>query len=115
MRLTVLLWDCMVYVPAVFAWARTVRKTVLLSLILHPALILIDHGHFQYNSVGLGLMIWTAVFASQRKFCAAGLAFGLALNFKQTGLYYAPAILFWIIRCGIDGWKDVSYPVATML
>jgi hypothetical protein len=30
-------------------------------LLLQPALILIDHGHFQYNSTCLGLALWGAV------------------------------------------------------
>jgi alpha-1,3-glucosyltransferase len=116
MRLSVLLCDCTVYIPAVFAWAGLMRPVgqtkaapfgLALALLFHPALVLIDHGHFQYNSIGLGLMIWTGVFAVRRKFCAAGLAFGLALNFKQTGLYFAPAFLFWVIRCGVDANKDV--------
>ncbi|KAK0558080.1 Glucosyltransferase-like protein [Tilletia horrida] len=65
MRLTVLLCDSLVYFPAVLFFlsrrlkgsgrgTRT-RSISQLSVIFQPALILIDHGHFQYNNVMLGL------------------------------------------------------------
>ena len=63
MRACVALLELAVYVPAV-SWflerrlegrsSRT-RHVALLSALLQPALILVDHGHHQYNSVMLGL------------------------------------------------------------
>lgn len=63
MRLSVLVLDVLIYLPSV-AWfisrryesrSKRVRQIALLSVWLQPMLILVDHGHFQYNSVMLGL------------------------------------------------------------
>lgn len=63
MRWSVLLLDMLLYLPAV-AWflsrrlhtrSMRVRHIALLTVWLQPALLLIDHGHFQYNGVMLGL------------------------------------------------------------
>lgn len=70
MRWTVLASDVLVFYPAALALARLApvtsgrpskELTVLVDLLLSPALILIDHGHFQYNCINLGLAV------SQRK------------------------------------------------
>ena len=62
MRLTVVFWDLLVYIPALIMFVRTWQGTrsqrtqeqAFLVLLLQPALLLVDHGHFQYNSVMLG-------------------------------------------------------------
>ncbi|PFH37860.1 hypothetical protein BESB_002010 [Besnoitia besnoiti] len=60
-------------------------------LLLSPPLLLVDDGHFQYNGVALGLVTGAAacLFRGQDLCCA--LCFSLALLFKQTMLYFAPA------------------------
>ncbi|KAL9181930.1 hypothetical protein ACHAXT_012273 [Thalassiosira profunda] len=83
---------------------------LLLSALLQPALILIDHGHFQYNAVSLGLFLWSLHFmtmdawkSEQSSFVGPVLGsvlFSLALNFKQMELYHAPAIFAYLLgRC----------------
>lgn len=87
-----------------------------LVLILQPALLLIDFGHFQYNSVMLGksrtrqratiLTLFTALtlfsincFATNRDLLGA-VCFTLSLGFKQMALYYAPAIgTYLVAKC----------------
>ena len=63
MRLSVLALDVLLYLPSL-AWFLSrrletrsirVRHIALLTAWFQPALILIDHGHFQYNNVMLGL------------------------------------------------------------
>lgn len=57
------------YFPAALAAAHVLargrglqRRLALLScLLLLPAPIIIDHGHFQYNCIGLGLALGGAV------------------------------------------------------
>ncbi|KAM8890610.1 dolichyl pyrophosphate Man9GlcNAc2 alpha-1,3-glucosyltransferase [Synchiropus picturatus] len=96
MRTTVLITDLLVYIPAVVVYCiclceGALRKKVcnLLCFLLYPGLILIDHGHFQYNSVSLGLALW-AIVALGRGWDATGsAAFCLALNYKQMELYHA--------------------------
>lgn len=58
MRLTVLFSDILIYFPAVYFFVKNAytskiipQKAALLCvflILLQPALILIDHGHFQY-------------------------------------------------------------------
>ena len=121
MRGTVLVLDLLVYGTAV--WYATYEKgstntntnrntntntntkslwTILVTL-CQPAILLIDHGHFQYNTVALGLSIASFSFLVQSEFGACvwgGFFFALALNFKQTTLYYAPAVFFYLLgRC----------------
>ena len=62
-----------------------------------------DHGHFQYNSVSLGLSLWACYYMTKPSFgdCVIGsVFFCLALNFKQMTLYFAPAIFLYLLgRC----------------
>lgn len=126
MRATVLVLDLLIYTPAVLYFlakrlqgrGRRTRAIASVTVLLQPAVILIDHGHFQYNTVMLGLS--AAAFAllysslpnpdldrssqeihdkmkriSRRvsyEYVAAAVFFTLSLCFKQMALYYAPAI-----------------------
>lgn len=106
MRGTVLVLDLLVYGYAV--WYATYEGnrrslwTILIAL-CQPAILLIDHGHFQYNTVALGLSIASFSFMVQPDFGACvwgGFFFSLALNFKQMTLYYAPVVFFYLLgRC----------------
>ncbi|KAH9675789.1 putative dolichyl pyrophosphate Man9GlcNAc2 alpha-1,3-glucosyltransferase [Citrus sinensis] len=56
-------------------------------LLLNPCLILIDHGHFQYNCISLGLTVAAiAAILSQRELLASCL-FTLALSHKQISAW----------------------------
>ncbi|KAF8645218.1 hypothetical protein AX16_008045 [Volvariella volvacea WC 439] len=100
MRLTVVFWDALVYVPATIFFTRTWQGTrstktqtvALLTLLLQPALLLIDFGHFQYNSVMLGFTLLSINFFAAGQDLLGAVCFVLSLGFKQMALYYAPAI-----------------------
>ncbi|TDL22242.1 hypothetical protein BD410DRAFT_272741 [Rickenella mellea] len=100
MRFTVLASDLLVYVPALLlflrAWhgsrSRRTQNIALLALLFQPSLILIDSGHFQYNSVMLGLTLLSMNFLATGHDLLAAVCFVLSLGFKQMALYYAPAI-----------------------
>ncbi|KAA1469849.1 glucosyltransferase [Dentipellis sp. KUC8613] len=108
MRTTVFVLDHLVYVPAVWffvrIWhasrSRRTQNLALITLLLQPALLLIDFGHFQYNSVMLGLtMLAINAFVKGHDLLGA-FFFVLSLGFKQMALYYAPAIgSFLIGKC----------------
>lgn len=77
---------------------------LLITALTQPALILIDHGHFQYNTVSLGLALWSFHFMTmQTSFIGpvvGSVLFSLALNFKQMELYHAPAVFAYLLgRC----------------
>ncbi|KAL7551543.1 hypothetical protein ACHAWF_014790, partial [Thalassiosira exigua] len=90
--------------------AHCPRLWLLLTALLQPALILIDHGHFQYNTVSLGLAMWSFHFMTLEGSntghpsffgpILGSIMFCLALNFKQMELYHAPAVFAYLLgRC----------------
>jgi len=83
---------------------------VVVTALAQPGLILIDHGHFQYNSVCLGLSLLSFYYLSSgddggttaigTNAIIGSILFCLALNWKQMGLYYAPAVFSYLLgRC----------------
>ncbi|TNY20374.1 glucosyltransferase [Rhodotorula diobovata] len=118
MRATVVGGDLLVWVSAVVVYCRrnfrassslssssstkadkSQRRMLvaMMTILLQPALILIDSGHFQYNSIMLGLTLW-AVNAFQAGHDVLGsVAFVLSLGFKQMSLYYAPAVFAYLL------------------
>lgn len=61
MRFTSLLVDLIFLFPPIYLLSNYLQKKIpqlfLLLLLLKPDVILIDHGHFQYNSLILGLIL----------------------------------------------------------
>jgi len=94
---------------------RSSRLTCLLLFLTTPPLIMIDHGHYQFNSVALGLVVWAVAFLHARRFLLASIAFTLSILYKQTMLHFSPAFFFFLLgvslnkrRGGVNGniWKD---------
>lgn len=125
MRITVLIGDMLLYIPALI-WYYTVRSKISndqgedshkkpnklqnvkplcssLSTVLalfYPGIILIDHGHFQYNSVSLGLFVAATTCLLSDKNVLASILFCLALNYKQMELYHAlPFFCYLLSTC----------------
>lgn len=107
MRITVLVMDALYMVAAYlfvtwgkrsFTWSR--RVFAMLVILGQPALLLIDHGHFQYNSFALGLVLVCIICLMRGRDVLGAVAFCLALNFKQMTLYFSPAVFFYYLaRC----------------
>ena len=102
MRATVIVTDILLLFPAIY-YLITVyygkessnRKfTAFAALAMHPGLLLIDHGHFQYNGISLALALLGVAFIMDDHDYIGSFFFVLSLNFKQMGLYYAPAFFF---------------------
>lgn len=67
--------------------------------LLYPGIILIDHGHFQYNCVSLGLFLWATFFIiAIENDILCTIFFVLALNYKQMELYHALPFFFYLLR-----------------
>ncbi|KAF9267381.1 hypothetical protein L218DRAFT_955274 [Marasmius fiardii PR-910] len=112
MRLTVVLCDLLVYVPALHlfktSWLGTrskrTQELAFITLMFSPALLLIDSGHFQYNSVMLGFTILAMDFFATGQDEVGAIFFVLSLGFKQMALYYAPAIgTYLLAKCILLG------------
>ncbi|MCI20355.1 ALG6 ALG8 glycosyltransferase family protein, partial [Trifolium medium] len=94
MRWTVISSDALIFFPAVLYFiivhynqpSRS-RKTDLAwhitLLLLNPCLILIDHGHFQYNCISLGFTVAAVAAILSGKDLVGSVLYCLALNHKQ--------------------------------
>ncbi|XP_011645953.1 probable dolichyl pyrophosphate Man9GlcNAc2 alpha-1,3-glucosyltransferase [Pogonomyrmex barbatus] len=115
MRLTVLIADILIYLPAIIyfiinsrSWGSyqfeksnifnfTKRDVTVLIALIYPGLILVDHGHFQYNCVSLGFFVAAVSAIVQDSFVLSSALFVLALNYKQMELYHALPFFFYIL------------------
>uniref|UniRef100_A0A0D3GMM6 Alpha-1,3-glucosyltransferase n=1 Tax=Oryza barthii TaxID=65489 RepID=A0A0D3GMM6_9ORYZ len=106
MRWTVLSSDLMVFFPAAlwFVWVyfkcgvggtgeegMSGWTWLLASCLINPCLVLIDHGHFQYNCISLGLTLGAIAGVLSGNELVAAALFSLSINHKQMSLYFAPA------------------------
>lgn len=102
------------YIPAALLWARVHARWILppaptpqqrqhqalvaAILVLQPALLLVDHAHFQYNGIGLGLTLAAAAAAVAGGWNLTGsVLYCCALNHKQMALFYAPAFFAYLL------------------
>ncbi|GAA5830036.1 hypothetical protein JCM11251_006851 [Rhodosporidiobolus azoricus] len=109
MRATVVVGDLLLWVSAVVVYCgrnfyrpsgslsgeKKARRKMLvasLTILLQPALILIDNGHFQYNSLMLSLTLWALNCFQTNHDLLGSFFFVMSLGFKQMALYYAPAV-----------------------
>ncbi|CAK9437297.1 uncharacterized protein LODBEIA_P16750 [Lodderomyces beijingensis] len=107
MRLTSIASELLFHIPAVLILANLLGKKfhlsrmdqVLVALVIlnQPALVLVDHGHFQYNSVMLGLFLYAVIELINNNLVMASIWFVSCINFKQMGLYYAVFIFVYIL------------------
>ncbi|VDM23251.1 unnamed protein product [Hydatigera taeniaeformis] len=111
MRLTVLVSDCLSFMPAVLLYCSTAQKllkkdaalssiSVAVSMLSFPGLILVDHGHFQYNCISLGLFVLSLTFFAKDFDVIGSVVFCLAILYKQMELYHAlPIFVFLLSKC----------------
>lgn len=107
MRATVLVADLLIFFPAVTLYCLyltdgPIKKKVstLFCFLLYPGLILIDYGHFQYNSISLGFALWGVLGLGFGWDVFGSMAFCLALNYKQMELYHAlPFFCYLLGKC----------------
>ncbi|OBA19047.1 ALG6, ALG8 glycosyltransferase [Metschnikowia bicuspidata var. bicuspidata NRRL YB-4993] len=124
MRLSCLLSELVFYVPAVMQLTSylggrkenlsRIHQIVVLALIFcQPCLILIDNGHFQYNSVMLGLFLFSVIELLKGNLVLASVWFICSILFKQMALYYSPFIFVFILSRLFTCKKTISSTIAT--
>ncbi|OQR70733.1 putative dolichyl pyrophosphate Man9GlcNAc2 alpha-1 [Tropilaelaps mercedesae] len=106
MRWTVIGSDLVTYYPAVLYFGslyctKSSRATAIWALLINPALILIDHGHFQYNGVCFGLFVMSVALMKKGRYALAAVAFSLAVNFKQMALYFAAPVFIHLLKLNV--------------
>lgn len=118
MRYTSLISELVIYIPALLGFISIMGKKLNLSrmyqivistiILCQPSLILIDHGHFQYNSVMLGLFLFSLVDLIKGNYILASIWFISSINFKQMGLYYAPFIFAYLFSKLFLNYNDLG-------
>lgn len=119
MRSTVFISDLTIFYTSTFlvvnqlfnGLKRTHNHILTIFLVLlNPSLVLIDHGHFQYNCISLGLaqlaIYWLLSKRSNElplfSLISASVFFSLALNYKQMELYHALPFFFYLLAICIN-------------
>jgi alpha-1,3-glucosyltransferase len=107
MRATVIVSEYLIYIPAAVIFVRRLSKLqgvntwvasiALAGILMQPGTILIDHVHFQYNTVMLGFVLASMSSILAGRFMWSCVFFVLALGFKQMALYYAPAMFAYLL------------------
>jgi len=118
MRATVIASEYLIYVPALVIFLRRYARLekvnvweatiALVAILMQPATMLIDHGHFQYNTVMLGLAVASMSSMLAGRHLWSCVFFVAALGFKQMALFYAPAIFVYLL--GISVYPRVDMP-----
>ncbi|KFY26053.1 hypothetical protein V493_04297 [Pseudogymnoascus sp. VKM F-4281 (FW-2241)] len=118
MRASVIISEYLVYIPAAVIFVRRYSRlqgvqtwdasVALVAILLQPATILIDHVHFQYNTVMLGLVLACASSIVAGRYMWSCVFFVFALGFKQMALYYAPAIFAYLL--GVCIFPNINVP-----
>lgn len=110
MRWTVIISDLLVLIPAVWfyfakkPWLPESASLIWIFLVTsHPGLLLIDHGHFQYNGVSLGLTIAAVAALHKGRNLLSSVLFVLSLSFKQMSLYHALPFFFYLLGDSFRG------------
>ena len=79
--------------------SKSAANAVAISILLSPALLIVDHIHFQYNGFLYGILILSIVLAqkpSTRLY--SGYLFAALLCLKHIYLYLAPAYFVFLLR-----------------
>ncbi|KAI0385954.1 glycosyltransferase family 57 protein [Hypomontagnella monticulosa] len=107
MRATVIVSEYLIYIPAAVIFVRRYSKlfgvaqwtasVALAAILMQPATILIDHVHFQYNTVMLGFVLASMSSMVAGRYMWASIFFVSALGFKQMALYYAPVVFAFLL------------------
>ena len=87
------------YVKTSPASSQKAAHAVAISKLLSPALLIIDHIHFQYNGFLYGILVLSLVCArKQSTMLVSGLLFAVLLCLKHIYLYLAPAYFIYLLR-----------------
>ena len=107
MRATVIISEYVTYIPATIILNRKIAQLrgvnkwessiALTAILMQPATILIDHAHFQYNTVMLGFVLASLSSIMADRYVWACVFFVAALCYKQMALYFAPAMFAYLV------------------
>lgn len=109
MRFTSLIVDLIFLFPPIYLLSGYFQKKIpqlfLLLLLLKPDAILIDHGHFQYNSLILGLILMAFYCLLKQHYYVTCFLYTIAIHSKQMAVYYSLAFLAGLIGVTYSQYK----------
>jgi len=73
------------------------------AVLFHPGLLLVDHIHFQYNGLPLGVLLWALAFAVEGAPVSAAVAAACAFNLKHTLLPASLPLAAHLLTAGLRG------------
>lgn len=79
-------------------WPVARRRLALFLVAASPGIIIVDHIHFQYNGVLLGIFVLSIWACAGGKEILGGALFAALLCFKHIFLYPAPAFFVFLLR-----------------
>lgn len=112
MRLTVIVSELLTYFVGAYLISRIVstkaRFSTYLLLILNPVAIYVDHGHFQYNTVAIGLLLIATWATVSGRYLVGAITYTCSFLFKQTLMYFAPVFLAYMLgeALALSTWRD---------
>ncbi|PFH61748.1 hypothetical protein XA68_16368 [Ophiocordyceps unilateralis] len=128
MRASVIVSEYLIFIPAAVVFIRRFGRLngvatwtssiALVAFLMQPATILIDHVHFQYNSVMLGLVVASMNSMLAERYKSAAVFFVAALGFKQMALYYALTVFSYLLaKClfPVNLTRLVAVSITTLL
>uniref|UniRef100_M4BE27 Alpha-1,3-glucosyltransferase n=1 Tax=Hyaloperonospora arabidopsidis (strain Emoy2) TaxID=559515 RepID=M4BE27_HYAAE len=80
-----------------WAFSKAKRGAIMLLIVLDAALLYVDHIHFQYNGMLLGLLILSATKFRLQEDCRGALYYAVLLMFKHIYLYAAPLYFVYLL------------------
>jgi alpha-1,3-glucosyltransferase len=109
MRFTALLTELIFLFPPIYLLISK-NKNVFLNLtlffiLIKPDVILIDHGHFQYNSLILGLILYSFYFIVSGRFYLCCLLYTVSIHAKQMAVYYSLAFFAGLIGVTLRSYR----------
>ncbi|EFN55143.1 hypothetical protein CHLNCDRAFT_23571, partial [Chlorella variabilis] len=84
-----------------------VRLAALFLVAANPGLLMVDHMHFQYNGMLLGLFVLSLLAAAEECYLLSALLFAVLLNMKHIFLYASPAFFCFLLRRYCSGPRAV--------
>ncbi|GMH33524.1 hypothetical protein BSKO_01358 [Bryopsis sp. KO-2023] len=75
------------------------NEILLFALVVgNVGLILVDHVHFQYNGVLIGLLMWSVLLVEDGRYILGGVLFAVLINMKHLFVYAAPLYFVYLLR-----------------
>ena len=97
MRLSVITSELLILVPGILQILKVDVELPILLFLIQPCLIMIDNGHFQYNSVMIGFFILSIACFFQSRWILGCIFFSCSVLFKQMGLFWALPVFFYLL------------------